>query len=255
MLNATFIGIFIRARQRLHSRFHKLFALLAVTDIITGIVISPLHIIQTITDNLQTDHTFDNIRIYMSASLTSLDFYLLTLLAHERYFAVFCKHSGRYTPQARLSLKMLACFFLALAIPTLRLLPHTASIKLDRIATLSAGIIVVFAIIIIYLRIVLKYLKVSMSTLNDADRTMFRKIGLLVITHFLILMPFLVYYSLAFSNKYNCIMLAKLYAIAIPILSSSGIAHPLLYSFNHPLTIEAMEFMITHIDEHHQTYV
>ena len=116
----------------------KLYATLAIVDLMSSLTIVPIHASQAFFPKLAQNCLLDTLRTILSAVLTAASTYIVCFLAYDRYLHVRYPYNPSLTRPKFIG-TLTAIFLLATIVPLIRLIPSTLAMRIYTALVLING--------------------------------------------------------------------------------------------------------------------
>lgn len=222
----------IHCYNELHTQSNKLLASLAITDLLTGLIVAPVNILQLLNTNKELVTKIYTIRIFVSTMLVLTSDNITAFISFDR-----CLHITklmRYDIRNKTFYQALAfCWLIPLA--TCIVLPlqlHKAFLYLvnGQVWTIFVLLIMFYVTLLYYLQKYIRGDEIIETDIYIKDQKSATLTVIVIVTLYIAMrVPALVSFCFVMSNKHSLAFRTQFYSVANFICISNSFVNPLVY--------------------------
>lgn len=235
------IVLFVLYRYHaLHTISNKILSGLALSNLLTGLILAPLYIAQLFSEDVMLNCTVDLSRRYISAVLLGASSFTLALIAFDRRRHLQSLHGYRMKKK-RFYLLISTCWLVPIIIPAFRLVDEddqAYGIVVIIFNLLMAVVIVAFYVSLLFA--LKNYRKMESSHVRMPDHVAFewragKVVIMIIVLSLIMLLPVLIYCTMDVSQRINDTTLAETYIITMSLGMLNAVVNPLIYCYRIPI--------------------
>ena len=247
----NFIVFFVIIKSKsFHTRSYFLMMSLATADLLVGLVLEPLHIIQLFSEEYRSNCRFNDVRRFLALLFMGASSGSFAIVTYDRYKHLSTPLTSRQgMPKKKIALLLMLSWLAPLAIPFFRYINEVIYkvIVIVYILTIIATLITCYLFIIRIVKNREDFLKVSMSHSNSNEREMkshikaAKALVLIIVISLVTTAPLATYFAVvAISNllKKSIFMSATPreigYVCCMTVLMANSAVHPVIYCLRIP---------------------
>ena len=232
----VFIVLF--SNKVLHTPSNKILAALTASDLLTGIVLAPLHALQLLNDDIMNICMIEHIRRYLSAILIGSSALTLGIISYDRYLHLVYLQNYRMS-NLQLYILLVLSWSIPSLVPLLRFIEDNER-TYSLIVSLS-GVMVFLIIVISYANLLValkrhrrhsdnKMYHSYMQNQHRAGRTV-----LIIITFYILMfLPTIIAFILYATEMFSVFALSESYVIGLFLSLANSAVNPLIYTYRTP---------------------
>ena len=225
--------------RSLHTETNGLLASLAVSDLLVGVVLAPLHALQLLSPEFLNDCVVDETRRYLSTLLIGASAFTIGGISYDRYLHMSkLMNYNKYMSKMKATLMISACWMIPAVIPIFRYI-----FKSQRVYFIA----LIVAIVLILGTLLACYVLIVMSLINRGKCARLNKkcemrqmrtlktVALILTTFLFMILPIFVHHIVFVGFPRTHIRTkVELYIVGQTLAMLNSSANPIIYYFRNP---------------------
>ena len=238
-LENAVVVIIIYKNKILRTPSNRILLSLAVSNLLTGIILAPLYVAQLLSNAVVVNCFVDLGRRYVSAVLLGSALLSVGFISYDRCLHLI--HLRNYKMSTKKMIIILTiCWFVPIIIPLFRYADESETVY--AIIVIILGSVMLLVIVISYIGLLLalnshtnhddnKMSRTYMSNERRAGRTVI----IIVFISFFVGLPLLIYFGMVLGGQHDDVFLAKTYIFVMFLSMLNAVLKPLVYCYRTPL--------------------
>jgi len=232
------VFVILLSNNVLQTPSNKIFAALAGSDFLTGLILAPIHAVQLLDDDVMQVCSVEYVRRYLSAILIGASALTLGIISYDRYLHLVHLQNYRMT-KFKLYILLFVSWLIPCLMPLLRLIDDN-EITYSYMVSFSA--LAVFTIIVIsYAKLMVALKRHGSHSDNELYRTYMKsqkragRTVLIIITFYIIMfLPTTVTFVLYATATVSSVVHSKIYVVGVFLLLANSAVNPVIYTYRTP---------------------
>lgn len=237
MENAIVIIVLFKY-ERLQTSTNKIIGSLALADLLSSLVVAPLHAVQILHANMLRNCKIDMVRTYSAPILIGVSTYIMAFISYDRYLHLR-QLQDYHMSNKKLYSVMFGCWSAAIVIPMVRLADSIEARTIYSILVIVNGVLILLTLLTSYV-VLLAMLRIRQTSSRFTnihqiknERQAAKTIILIISLYVMMLIPLLIYHGL-YTIDDNLELRAKTYIVGMVLAIGNSTINPVIYCYKTP---------------------